>query len=143
MTHVSPRRILLGLAIAVAATVLALVVIARSTGTADAASGVSVRLSDFKVRATPSGAEPGRVTLRVRNSADMEHELVVIKTNRRADALPVHNGRASERGRKGRVEVDGNDSARLTLTLSRGHYVLICNISGHYAAGMRTDFTVR
>jgi uncharacterized cupredoxin-like copper-binding protein len=143
MTHVSPRRILLGLAMTAAVAVLALVVILRSTSTADAASGVSVRLRSFNVRATPSSTEHGRVTFRVRNTAGMEHELVVIKTSRRADALPLRHGRASERGRKGKVVVDADGSGRLTLDLARGHYVLICNIDGHYRAGMRTDFTVR
>jgi uncharacterized cupredoxin-like copper-binding protein len=143
MTHARPRRILLLLAIGCAAAAVALLVILRSAGPADAASSVSVRLSDFKVRATPSSVAHGRVTFRVRNAASMEHELVVIRTSRRASRLPVRNGRASEAGRKGRVKVDGDDSARLTLNLSRGHYALICNISGHYAAGMRTDFNVR
>jgi uncharacterized cupredoxin-like copper-binding protein len=143
MTHVSPRRILLFLLIAAAATALALVVILRSTSTADAASSVGVRLSDFKVRATPSSTGHGRVTFRVRNAADMEHELIVIKTNRRADALPMRNGKASDGGAKGEVEVDGGESKRLTLNLSAGHYVLICNIGQHYQAGMRTNFTVR
>jgi uncharacterized cupredoxin-like copper-binding protein len=27
--------------------------------------------------------------------------------------------------------------------LPAGHYVLICNIDGHYRAGMHADFTVR
>jgi uncharacterized cupredoxin-like copper-binding protein len=110
---------------------------------ADASGTVKVSIANFKIKPATSSTSAGKTTFVVKNSDAMVHELVVIKTNRRADALPVHNGRASERGRKGRVEVDGNDSARLTLTLSRGHYVLICNISGHYAAGMRTDFTVR
>ena len=142
MTHVRPRRILLLAAIAAAAAGLALAVVLRST-TADAASSVSVRLSDFKVRATPSSTEHGRVTFNVRNTAGMEHELIVIKTRRRAADLPLRNGRASERGSKGDVEVEGGERERLTLNLRAGHYVLICNIGQHYQAGMRTNFTVR
>jgi uncharacterized cupredoxin-like copper-binding protein len=118
-------------------------VIVRSTSTADAATSVSARLSNFKISA-PSSAEHGRVTFRVRNSADIEHEMVVIRTDRRASALPTSSsGKASERGSKGEVEVDGGESKRLTLTLPAGHYVLICNIGGHYRAGMRANFTVR
>jgi uncharacterized cupredoxin-like copper-binding protein len=142
MTQVRPRRILLLAAIAAAATVVALILVMRSTP-ADAASSVSARLSDFKVRATPSSTEPGRVTFNVRNTADIEHELVVIKTRRRAGDLPLRNGRASERGSKGEVEVAGGERERLTLNLTAGHYVLICNIGQHYQAGMRTNFNVR
>ena len=29
------------------------------------------------------------------------------------------------------------------MTLKKGHYVLICNLPGHYSGGMRSDFTVR
>jgi uncharacterized cupredoxin-like copper-binding protein len=143
MTHVRPRRIIVALAIAGAAAALALIVILRSTSTADAASTVSARLSDFKIRATPSSTESGRVTFSVRNTADIEHELIVIKTRRRANDLPMRNGRASERGARGEVELDGGERKRLTLNLSAGHYALICNIGQHYSAGMRTNFTVR
>ena len=143
MTHARPRRILVLLGLTTLAIAFALVVILRSTSPADAASTVNVRLSEFKVKASPSSTAHGRVTFAVRNTGDMEHELVVIKTNRRANDLPLRNGRASEAGSKGEVEMDGGASKRLTLNLSAGHYALICNIGQHYKAGMRTDFTVR
>ena len=31
----------------------------------------------------------------------------------------------------------------VTLPLKAGHYALICNLPGHYAAGQHADFTVR
>ena len=142
MTHARPRRILF-LAVTALAIAFALVVILRSTSTADAASTVNVKLSDFKVQAAPSSAAHGRVTFVVKNAASMEHELVVIKTSHRANALPLKNGRASEAGSKGETEVAGGKTKRLTLNLAAGHYALICNIGQHYKAGMRTDFTVR
>lgn len=143
MTHARPRRILVALGVTALAIAFTLVVILRSTSTADAASTVNVKLSDFKVKATPSSTAHGRVTFVVKNAASMEHELVVIKTSHRANALPLKNGRASEAGSKGEVELDGGKTKRLTLNLSAGHYALICNIGQHYKAGMRTDFTVR
>lgn len=144
MTDARPRHALPFLLVAAVVAAIALVALLRSAGPADAASRtVSVRMSDFRIRATPSGVRHGRITFRVRNAAGMDHELVVIKTKRRANRLPVHDGRASERGSRGKVEVEANDDRRLTLNLSAGHYVLICNVQGHYQAGMRTDFTVR
>jgi uncharacterized cupredoxin-like copper-binding protein len=73
----------------------------------------------------------------------MEHELVVIKTNTSAAKLPVKNGEASEKGSVGEVELAGHKTKSLTLNLKKGHYALVCNVKGHYMAGMRSDFTVK
>jgi uncharacterized cupredoxin-like copper-binding protein len=141
MTHVRARRILVLAVAAALAAALALLVVLRST-TAGAASTVNVRLTDFRVTPSPRSTEHGRVTFVVRNRAEIEHELVVIKTRRRASELPLRNGRASERGSRGEVELEGGDRERLTLNLTAGHYALICNIGQHYRAGMRANFTV-
>jgi uncharacterized cupredoxin-like copper-binding protein len=142
MTHVRARRALIAVALAALAGAVALVVVLRSTS-ADAASTVNVRLSDFRVTPSPRSVAHGRVTFVVRNSASMEHELIVIKTGRRASDLPLSGGKANERGSKGEVEVEGGDRERLTLNLRAGHYVLICNVGQHYRAGMRANLTVR
>ena len=142
MTHASARRIVLVVALCALASVLALVVVVRTTS-AGSSSTVNVRLTDFRVSASPASAAAGRVTFVVRNAADIDHELVVIRTRRRASRLPLRNGRASERGSRGEVELEGGERRRLTLNLPAGHYALICNIGQHYRAGMRRDFTVR
>jgi uncharacterized cupredoxin-like copper-binding protein len=142
MTHARARRILIAAALALLGAVLALVVVLRSTS-ADAAATVSSRLSEFRITASPSTVEAGRVTFNVRNTGDIEHELIVIKTRRTAANLPLRNGRASESGSRGDVEVGTGDSERLRLNLTAGHYVLICNIGQHYRAGMRKNFNVR
>ena len=111
---------------------------------ADAATSVKVRLSDFKVAPAASSTGHGKVTFRVNNSAGMEHEMVVIKTSRKAASLPTSSGgKASEKGSVGEVEVGAHKTRSLTLNLKKGHYALICNIGGHYKAGMHADFTVR
>ena len=110
----------------------------------DAATSLSVKLSDFKVTPAKSSVAHGRVTFRVKNSAGMEHELVVIKTSKKAANLPTSSsGKASEKGSVGEVELAGGKSKSLTLNLKKGHYALICNIGGHYKAGMHADLTVR
>jgi uncharacterized cupredoxin-like copper-binding protein len=84
-----------------------------------------------------------RVTFVVKNSGEFKHELVVIKTSRRASKLPVSGKEASEKGAVGEVEdVAAGKSKKLTLNLKKGHYVLICNVPGHYKSGMHADFTV-
>lgn len=112
-------------------------------GAADAATSLNVKLSDFKVTPSKTSVGHGKVTFRVANAASMEHELVVIKTSKKASQLGGPGGKASEKGAVGEVELGAKKSKRLTLNLKKGHYALICNIGGHYAAGMRADLTVR
>ena len=46
-------------------------------------------------------------------------------------------------GDKGEVsELDPGKSGALTVPLKAGKYLLICNVPGHYGAGMWTEFTV-
>jgi uncharacterized cupredoxin-like copper-binding protein len=110
---------------------------------ADASSSVSVKLTDFKVTTSAKSAGHGKVKFIVANKASMEHELVVIKTSKKAAKLPLSDGKASEKGSVGEVELAGHKTKTLSLNLKKGHYALICNVGGHYMAGMRTDFTVK
>jgi uncharacterized cupredoxin-like copper-binding protein len=142
MSFISHRRAgLLGL-IALFAAILVAVAIAS---TSDAASKSSkVTLSEFKISASPKSVSAGKVTFTVKNAGDMTHEMAVIKTTKAASKLPVSYNRASEKGKVGGAEdIGAGKSKKLTLTLKKGHYVLICNIRGHYKGGMRADFTVK
>ena len=98
----------------------------------------------FRRRVSPATAAAGSITFTVRNRGKTRHEFVVIRTNVAADKLPVKNGRASEKGQKGEIgNLAPGATKRLTLTLAKGKYVLICNLSGHYQAGQHAAFTVR
>jgi len=109
-----------------------------------AATSVKVGLSEWRVSPSPRQARGRRITFRVRNRGSVGHELVVIRTPRRAARLPVRGSRASERGRAGKIGRFSPDRTRtLSPRLRPGHYALICNIPGHYSAGMRADFRVR
>jgi uncharacterized cupredoxin-like copper-binding protein len=46
-------------------------------------------------------------------------------------------------GDKGEVsELNPGQSGSLTVTLAPGKYVLVCNVPGHYGAGMWAEFDV-
>jgi uncharacterized cupredoxin-like copper-binding protein len=137
----SPHLLGRGVAVCGAAAVAAAVLLPGVA--ADASSSVSVKLTDFKVTTSAKSAGHGKVKLIVANKASMEHELVVIKTSKKASALPVSGGRASEKGSVGEVELAGHKTKSLTLNLKKGHYALICNVKGHYMGGMHADFTVK
>ncbi|HEX5922798.1 MAG TPA: sulfocyanin-like copper-binding protein [Baekduia sp.] len=109
---------------------------------ADASSARSVKLTDFKVTPSAKSVGHGKVKFVVANKAAIEHELIVIKTSKKASELPVSGGRASEKGSVGEVELAGHKTKSLTLSLKKGHYALICNVKGHYKGGMYTDLTV-
>lgn len=78
----------------------------------------------------------------VKNTGKVAHEFVVLATKQPAAALG--NGRRiKEVGSVGETgDVKPSQSKTLTLTLRRGHYAVVCNIPGHYVAGMRKDISV-
>ena len=74
----------------------------------------------------------------------MEHEFVVLRTDRPHNALPVKAAVAAETGRRGEISSIAPGKVRsLTLTLKPGKYVLICNLLGHYKAGQHAALRVR
>ncbi len=134
MSLSTPRRVLL------ATLVASLVPVA----TALAGGSTKVTLDEFSVKASPKSVSAGKVTFNVKNAGEDEHELIVIRTGTSASKLKMSGGKASQKGEVGEVEdIGGGRSKKLTVTLKKGHYVLICNIVGHYQQGMRTDFTVK
>ena len=142
MSSISHRRVgLLGI-LAVLAAIIAAFAVATSSDAASNSSTVTLR--EFKLSPSPKSVSAGKVTFTVKNTGALEHEMAVIKTTKRASKLPVTGRRASEKGSVGEVEdIASGKSKKLTLNLKKGHYVLICNIPGHYKAGMRADFTVK
>jgi uncharacterized cupredoxin-like copper-binding protein len=109
------------------------------------AGGTSkVTMDEFSLKASPKSVTAGKVTFDVRNTGSKRHELIVIKTTKAASKLPQSGGRASEKGRVADSGTfAGGKSKKLTVTLKKGHYALICNLPGHYSGGMRSDFTVK
>ncbi len=85
----------------------------------------------------------GKVTFNVKNVGHLLHEFVVIQTDKRANGLGTGQ-RVPEGGNVGETgDVQAGSSKSVSLKLKPGHYALICNLPGHYAAGMHTDFTVK
>lgn len=103
----------------------------------------AVTLSEFNVAPKPTQVANGRVTFNVSNAGRVEHEFVVLKTSKPASDL-LKNGRADETGNVGEIgSVKPGQTKALNLDLAAGHYALICNLPGHYAAGQYADLTVK
>lgn len=100
--------------------------------------------SPFQTSVSRASAPKGKIAFTLVNKGSMTHEAIILRTNVRADRLPVARGKASEKGRVGAIKnVAGGKRKKLVLTLPAGKYVIICNVVGHYQAGMRVAFTVR
>jgi uncharacterized cupredoxin-like copper-binding protein len=130
-------------AVLVAAVVTMVAGVASAGAASQATPTVKVSLKEFKVNAVPTSVKAGPVTFSVKNVGQLGHELVVVKTNVAPAKLPVKNGKASEKGAIGEVsELKPGKSGKVTLKLTKGKYVLLCNVSGHYQAGQYAGFTV-
>jgi uncharacterized cupredoxin-like copper-binding protein len=79
------------------------------------------------------------------NSGALPHELKAVKTDVAADKLPLDGPRVDEDEvdvAKQTDELAAGETKDVTFDLSSGRYVLICNIEGHYQAGMRAAFSI-
>jgi uncharacterized cupredoxin-like copper-binding protein len=102
----------------------------------------------MSIRTDQSSVRAGSVRFDVTNwSRGMLHEMLVVAVDNPAAPLPYDYGQAKVV--EGQVKVLGdtselqpNASRVLDLALAPGSYLLICNVAGHYAAGMAVPFTV-
>lgn len=104
---------------------------------------------------TPSVAPHGTISLRVHNAGSITHELIILPLadGRPAGTRTVHaDGRVSEAGSVGEVSrtcasgagdgIAAHGTGWTTRTLPAGRYELVCNLPGHYAAGMYAGLTI-
>jgi uncharacterized cupredoxin-like copper-binding protein len=104
---------------------------------------IGVSLKEFTVAPTPTVGAAGKVTFNVHNAGNVPHEFVVLRTPKAAGSL-LKGDKADEAGNVGETgDLAPGKSKSVSVTLKKGHYVLLCNLPGHYTAGQRTDFTVQ
>ena len=118
---------------------------------------VSVDLADtspdqMAITLGQSFAPTGKVSFLVTNSGTVTHEFVVLQTDTPAAGYPI----VSFEGEANRINEDAKGTTNvgetgdmepgavmmLTLDLASAHYAVVCNLVGHYAAGMHEDFWV-
>lgn len=114
----------------------------------------------MRIVANPATVAAGQVSFRVANTGTLNHEVVVLPLaqGQSVGQRPVGaDGKVDETGSLGEASKTcgadaGEESADpgiapgaigwTTLTLKPGRYELLCNIAGHYGAGMYTQVTV-
>jgi uncharacterized cupredoxin-like copper-binding protein len=149
------RRLSAGIALGAAVILASVGCGGPGVAASPAVTAVAVTLQEWAVGTTPNTARAGTVNFTVANVGPNDtHEFVVIKTDLSLIALPTEpNGAVSETG-AGMTVVDEIEdipvggTENLSVALTAGAYVLICNIydeteqESHYQEGMRTSFTV-
>ncbi len=113
-----------------------------------ATPGIDISKATMGIKVSQDSAPRGIVAFKVTNdSKDTVHEMIVMFLKDPSKPLPYIDSEKrvdeDKAGDKGEVsELDPGQSGSLTLNLQPGKYLLICNVPGHYAAGMWTEFTV-
>ncbi len=120
-----------------------------TSGSAPVDQAVSVNLKNFEISA-PAQVHARLVRFDLHGLGPTMHEFVIARTNRKAGDLPLAaDDTVDDHGEYpgftllGEEEgIDMNEKASFTVRLTPGHYVLFCNMEGHYLAGMHTEVTV-
>ncbi len=126
-----------------------------ASGTANGGAWGAMMRGTMSVQASPTSVTAGTVSLKVANNGSLTHELVVLPLAEGAQPgqRPIaSDGRVGEDGSLGEASNtcaadDGDGIAAgsygwTTLTLEPGRYEIVCNLPGHYAAGMYAELDV-
>ena len=111
-----------------------------------------VRVAEFTYGFRPADTTlpAGNTVFVDENQSSIPHEFVLFKTDIPADSLPLDSAGNVPEDAKSLEDVldSGSDippghTRLLAASLAPGHYVLVCNLPGHYKSGMHVDITVR
>ncbi len=137
-------------------TVIGMIAVLLAAGFAITSCGpkgptiVRVVENEWGLKLDVTSIPAGKVTFQVANQGAIEHEMVVLKTDLAANALKMRAAEPDkvdeEAGAKnvGEVEdIGAGKSKSETFDLAPGKYLLVCNVAGHYKAGMVAAFEVK
>ena len=111
-------------------------------------NGVAVTLSEFKVAASRTTVPAGHYSFTITNTGTIAHEMLVFHTDLAASALPMKDGDVDEEAPGVNKVSDGDNidpgasQTRDVDLTTPGTYLLVCNIAGHFHAGMVQTITV-
>lgn len=119
-----------------------------SSGTSEKSNKITGSVSEWAVNVSAQKADEGDVIFSIANYGSIPHEFLVVKTDFEPGKIPLTSeDRFSEDG-EGLEVIDEipewpmNTAGVLKVNLKPGNYQLLCNIAGHYKAGMYTPLVV-
>jgi hypothetical protein len=144
--------------IGILSLLLIMAIVLIVTLAADPSGGITIPKADRVVRVNlrdysidgPSTLPSGKYEFVVSNKGTVGHELVMFATKAAATAMPTgKDGDVNEDASSLESVLDSGSSLApgesriLYAEFDPGHYVMVCNLAGHYRLGMREDVTVR
>jgi uncharacterized cupredoxin-like copper-binding protein len=124
------------------------VAVSTHPAAAQGTAHLPVKLDDYKFLHDVTSVPAGEVMFDLTNVGDEIHELIVIKSDMDTASLPpsASRGQVDEAAIGeyigGWEDVQPGAMASGTLTLAPGRYVLLCNLTDHYARGMVSTLQV-
>jgi uncharacterized cupredoxin-like copper-binding protein len=122
--------------------------IAMGTGMGYGMTAMNMPKATMGVTAAPASAPTGVVSFQVTNtSKDTVHEMILVYlADPKAPLAYSEKDSKLDEDKIGYVaevsELDPGKSGTLTKVLKAGEYLLVCNVAGHFMAGMWTKFEV-
>ena len=107
-----------------------------------------VGLRDYEITPRAIDAKVGKITFDITNTGVVHHEFAVVRTDLAPEKLPVTaDGKLDEHGARltylgGNENVLPGQHTTLTMDLTAGAYVFVCNIDDHFKRKMYTRFYI-
>lgn len=118
-------------------------------GSTSGADDIDVTLQDFSLHLTRETTKAGTMSFRLHNDGPSTHEFNIDRTDLDAGKLPLReDGLSVDEASTVMTRIDSveiieaGNTAHLTVNLPAGHYVLYCNLEGHYLGHMYANFVV-
>ncbi|KAM3092986.1 plastocyanin/azurin family copper-binding protein [Phormidesmis sp. 146-35] len=122
-----------------------------ATAKKSALTKVTVTETEMAIKLSQATVPAGPVEFVVSNKGKIPHEFVLLRTDLPLDKLPTKiGGELDEKNKKLKMiaEVEEGDLKKgatkpLKVVLSKGRYVVICNVGNHFEKGMKAALTVQ
>lgn len=146
------RRFYFAGVIAICAVTVAVAIGSASAKNASTAADSAINITmgkpgEYSLGVKPASAKAGEVALTVRNRGKVTHEFILLRTPVKAAKLKARAEEPNKVVEPGFLleleDVEPGDRVTVVMNMKKGHYVLICNIEGHYHDGMFADLTLR
>jgi uncharacterized cupredoxin-like copper-binding protein len=107
-----------------------------------------IALYSYQISIDQAQFEAGPITLYITNYSEKQpHEIALFRTDTPAEFLPrtlvdtVNAAMINPISSK--VDVMPGITRKQSVNLSAGHYIILCNLPGHYDQGMYAEFDVK
>lgn len=124
---------------------------ATQSATTAGGNGLTVQMGDYSFTPQTLTAKAGKVDITAPNGGQVQHELVLLKTDQSPTSLPLKGEDVDEDAAEAHgaenvgeiTDVGPGQSQTKAFNLTPGKYVIICNLPGHFSRGMYGTLTVK